>query len=511
MVATSQPLASVAALRILQEGGNAVDAAIAAAAVLSVVEPMMTGIGGDMFALVFMQDEGRPVGLNGSGWAGTNATEDVLEPGSTGRLDGIRAVTVPGAVAGWFRLHGRYGRIPMPRLLEPAIGYAEAGFPVSEVVAAAWASSQALLDGDAEARRTFLVGGRAPATGTPYRNPDLARSLELLSTEGRDAFYRGELARGILETSDRLGGFLTRADFEDFDADWVEPVSTTYRGYQVFEMPPNTQGLVALEMLNILEGFNLGGMDHNSADYLHLLIEAKRLAFADRDVWIADPAATAIRVEDLVSKDYAARRRSLIDIRRASPDVPAGVPEEGDTVYLSVVDGKRNAVSFINSLFFSFGSGIVVPGTGIALHNRATGFSLARGHRNCLGPRKRPFHTLIPALVVREGQPWFAFGVMGGDMQAQGHVQVLANLIDFGMDPQRAGEAARMRHFDGMGVALESAVGPEVRRELARKGHHILADAPGGFGGYQGIRIEGESGVLTGGSDHRKDGLAIGW
>jgi gamma-glutamyltranspeptidase / glutathione hydrolase len=509
MVATSQPLASEAALRVLREGGNAVDAAIAAAAVLNVVEPMMTGIGGDVFALVFMQADGHPVGLNASGWSGSRARLDAVR--APGRLEGIQAVTVPGAVAGWYLLHERYGRLPMNRLLEPAADYAESGFPVSPVVAEGWALAAPELGQNPAAARVFLPGGRSPRTGEVFRNPDLGRSLRTLAEGGRDAFYGGELARRIVETSDRLGGFLTQEDFREYEAEWVEPLSTPYRGYDVFEMPPNTQGLVVLEMLNILEGFDLADLGHNTAEYLHRLIEAKRLAFADRDTFVADPAATLLPVAQLTSKEYASLRRVQIDPRRANPDYRPGTPMESDTVCLSVVDRDRNAVSFINSLYFGFGSGIVADGTGIALHNRGSGFSLVAGHRNSLAARKRPFHTLIPGMVLADGAPWFAFGVMGGDMQAQGHVQVLANLIDFGMDPQTAGDAPRVRHFEGEGVALESSIPAAVRQALARKGHTVLDTAPAGFGGYQGILIDGKSGVLWGGSDHRKDGLALGW
>lgn len=509
MVATSQPLASEAALRVLREGGNAVDAAITAAAVLNVVEPMMTGIGGDMFALLFMQTDGHPVGLNGSGWAGSKARLEAV--GASGPLRGIQAVTVPGAVSGWYLLHKRYGRLPMARLLESAVEYAEAGFPVSPVVAAGWALVETELRRDPAATRTFLPLGRAPRPGEIFRNPDLGRSLRTLAEGGRDAFYSGGLARRIVETSDHLGGFLTLEDFAEYEAEWVEPLSTGYRGYDVFQMPPNTQGLVVLEMLNILEGFDLADLGHNSAEYLHRLVEAKRLAFADRETFVADPAAARLPVAELISKEYAARRRGQIDLRHARRASFPATPMESDTVCLSVVDGERNAVSFINSLYFGFGSGIVADGTGIALHNRGSGFSLVAGHRNSLAARKRPFHTLIPGMVVRNGAPWLAFGVMGGDMQAQGHVQVLTNLIDFGMGPQTAGDAPRVRHFEGEGVALESAIGDPVRQALARMGHTILETPPAGFGGYQGILIDPETDVLWGGSDHRKDGLALGW
>jgi gamma-glutamyltranspeptidase/glutathione hydrolase len=509
MVATSQPLASASALRVLQDGGNAVDAAIAAAAVLNVVEPTMTGIGGDMFALVFMQKDGHPVGLNGSGWAGSKARpEDIAAPGLE-YLWGIHTVTVPGAVAGWFELHNRYGTVDMSQLLEPAIAYAEDGFAVSEIVAGQWQRVEDTLRSSDSAVRTFLPEGRAPKHGDVFRNPDLAASLRLLADGGRDAFYTGDIARAIVRTSDALDGFLTLADFEEFDAQWVEPVSTTYRGYDVFEMPPNTQGIIALEMLNILEGFDLKAMGHNSVEYLHTLIEAKKLAFADRAVFIADPNHAKVPTGRLISKAYAGERRAMIDPGKAGEDVTVGISAAGDTVYFTVADRDGNVVSFINSLFESFGSRIVPEGTGICLHNRGSGFSLEPDHPNRMAPRKRPFHTLIPAMVLDDGRPYFSFGVMGGDMQAQGHVQVLANLIDFGMDVQQAGEVPRFRHDPGQ-VALESAIGTEVRKGLAEKGHNIVS-AFGGFGGYQGILIDPKSGVLMGGSDPRKDGLALGW
>ena len=509
MVATSQPLASAAALRVLEEDGNAADAAITAAAVLNVVEPTMTGIGGDMFALLFMQDDLRPVGLNGSGWSGSRASLDYLAQNNIDELSGIHTVTVPGAVAGWFRLHERYGRLPMSRLLAPAIEYAQEGFPVSEIIAGQWQGAEAHLQANDAATRTYLVDGRAPRHGEVFESPDLARTLRLLAEEGRDASYRGEIARNIVRTSDALGGFLTMADFEEFDAEWFEPVSTNYRGFEVYELPPNTQGIVALEMLNILEGFDLKAIGHNSTATLHAMVEAKKLAFSDRKAFIADPDHASVPTEHLISKDYADERRGLIDMDRAMANTAHGFAATGDTVYLTVVDQDRNVVSFINSLFECFGSGVVVDGTGICLHNRGSGFSQEPGHPNAIAPRKRPFHTLIPALVMRDDRPYFSFGVMGGDMQAQGHVQVLANLIDFGMDPQQAGNAPRFRHFEE-GLALEPSIGEEVRDGLSRKGHNII-DGFGAFGGFQGILIDPVSGALVGGSDPRKDGLAIGW
>ena len=509
MVATSQPLASAAALKVLQEGGNAVDAAITAAAVLNVVEPNMTGIGGDMFALLYMQEEGKVTAINGSGWAGSKADLGMLTAQGANRLSDIQTVTVPGAVAGWFKLHERYGKLPMARLLEPAIEYAERGYPVSEIISGQWQANERKLGQNPAAATTYLKDGKAPRHGDIVRMPDLGESLRTLANEGRDGFYKGEIARLIVRTSDIMGGFLTMADFEEFDAQWVEPVSTTYRGHDVYEMPPNTQGIVALEMLNILEGFDLESMGHNSARYLHTMVEAKKLAFADRERFIADPDRVDLPTERLISKEYGAERRELIDPEKAAETMPPGISEEGDTVYLTVVDGDHNVVSFINSLYSYFGSGIVVPGTGIALHSRGSGFSLEPGHLNSLAPRKRPFHTLVPALVLRDGEPYFSFGVMGGDMQPQGHVQVIANLIDFGMDAQHAGEAPRFRHYS-RGLALESAVGDEVRSGLMALGHEVIS-AYDAYGGYQGILIDPLTGALMGGSDPRKDGLAIGW
>ncbi len=515
MVATSQPLASSAALRVLQDGGNAVDAAITAAAVLNVVEPMSTGIGGDMFALVYMQQDKKPVGLNGSGWAGSKACIEFFKRRSLGEIPatGMHAVSVPGAVAGWYKLHQRYGKLPMSRLLEPAIGYAEKGFPVSDIIAAQWQRCEEKLLGSPEARKGLLVrdaaGERSPRHGETFRMPDLAHTLRMIAGEGRDAFYRGEIASKIVNFSDAHDGLLTRSDFGEFDAEWIEPVSTNYRGCDVYELGAQTQGITALEMLNILEAYDLKNAGHNSSASLHLMIEAKKLAYADRDAYIADPARVDVPVARLISKEYAAHRRKLIDRDRAMPSPRPGLHENGDTVYLSVVDKGGNAVSFINSLFEGFGSGLVAGDTGIVLHNRGALFNLLHKHPNAIAPRKRPFHTLIPGLVLKDGKPFFSFGVMGGDMQPQGHVQVLANVVDHGMDVQQAGEAPRFRH-SGQEVFLESAFEESVRADLVRMGHS-LGYGVDAWGGYQGILIDPESGVLAGGSDPRKDGLAIGW
>jgi gamma-glutamyltranspeptidase/glutathione hydrolase len=511
LAATSQPLASAAALRVLQDGGNAVDAAICAAAVLNVVEPMSTGIGGDMFALVYMQQDGKPVALNGSGWSGSKATMPFFGARNLASvpLHGMHSVTVPGAVAGWFKLHGRYGKASMKRILAPAIEYADKGFPVSDIIAAQWQRAYERLKATPEAARDLLPKGNAPSHGDIVRFPRLSRTLSQIAEGGHDVFYKGEIAQRIVEFSEKHDGMLTREDFADFDAQWIEPVSTKYHGYDVYELGAQTQGITVLEMLNILEGFDLKSVEHNSAQYLHLLIEAKKLAFADRDAYIADPDKVGVPVERLISKEYAAERRKLISRTHAMPNPRAGIRENGDTVYLTVVDKDRNAVSFINSLFESFGSGLVVGDTGIVLHNRGALFHLDPTHPNVVAPRKRPFHTLIPGMVLHDNKPFFSFGVMGGDNQPQGHVQVLINLIDFGMDVQQAGEAPRFRHA-GEEVLLESAFSTPVRSALTQMGHHV-ATSVDAWGGYQGILIDSSRGVLVGGSDPRKDGLAIGW
>ncbi len=512
MVATSQPLATAAGLSVLQDGGNAVDAAIAAAAVLNVVEPMMCGIGGDLFALYYESATGTLHGLNATGRAGARADAAKLRADGLTRMPGRgpQVVTVPGALDGWDELASRFGTRPLGDLLEPAIGYAEDGFPVSEVIAGQWKSAEDHLSRHPAAARTYLVDGkRAPEHGEVFRSPDFARTLKRIAAEGTDVFYRGEIADAIHEFMEETGGFVTREDLAAHDSMWVDPISTTYRGYEVMQIPPNSQGFVALLMLNILEGFDLEGLGHNSTAYLHLLIEAKKLAFADRDAYLADPDHMRAPLERLVSKEYAAARRALIDPDQAAGEVAAGLVDDGDTVYLTVVDRDRNAISLIYSLFGSFGSGLVVPGTGIALQNRGTGFSLEAGHPNELAPGKRALHTNMPGMLFQDGRPVFVYGVMGGDMQPQGHTQVLLNLIDFGMNPQQAGERVRFRH-GSTGVGLESGVGPDTRQALTRMGHRVITRF-GAYGGYQAIRIDWGRGVLIGGTDLRKDGAAMGY
>ena len=513
MIATSQPLASAAGLRVLMEGGNAVDAAITAAAVLNVVEPMMCGIGGDLFALYYEADTGTLHGLNATGRAGSRVDAAQLRADGLTRMpgNGPLVVTVPGALDGWDELVSRFGTRPLADLLQPAIQHAEDGFPVSEVISVQWKSAEARLARHPATADAYLVDGRrAPGHGEVFRSPDFARTLRKIAERGPDVFYRGEIAEAIHNFLEEEGGFVTKEDLAAHDSTWVEPISTTYRGVEVFQIPPNSQGFVALEMLNILEGYDdLAALGHNSAAYLHRLIEAKKLAFADRDAYLGDPEHMRAPVETLISKRYAATRRDAIDAGRAAREVAPGMTDDGDTIYLTVVDKDRNAISLIYSLFGSFGSGLVVPGTGIALQNRGTGFSLEEGHPNEIEPGKRALHTNMPGMAFRDGKPWLTYGVMGGDMQPQGHTQVLLNLIDFGMHVQKAGEMPRFRH-GGSGVGIESGVDPDTLAALTRMGHTMMTRF-GAYGGYQAIMIDWENGVLLGGSDPRKDGAAMGY
>jgi gamma-glutamyltranspeptidase/glutathione hydrolase len=529
MIATSQPLASAAGLRVLQEGGNAIDAAITAAAVLSVVEPTMNGIGGDLFAMVYDAKTKKLRALNASGHSAYAATPEAFAAHGLKRVpnSGVYSVVVPGVVDGWSTLLTTFGTIPLSRALTPAIGYAKNGYAVSEIISNDWQASERKLAADPAAASTFLPGGHAPKPGEIFTNPRLAASLETIAAGGRDAFYKGPIAAAIAADMKRRDGFLTTRDFADHKSDWVDPITTNYRGYDVYEMPPNSQGFVALEIMNLLEGFDLKALGHNSDAYLHLLVEAKRIAFADRAAYLADPGSVPPAVlKTLISKEYAATRRKEINPDRAADEYKPGAigaggsmaPDQdldftghdrGDTIYMTVADGQGNVVSLIQSLFSDFGSGIVAGDTGIVLHNRGAGFNLTPGHPNEVGPHKRPLHTLVPAFVMKDGKPWLSFGVMGGDHQAQGHAQVLANLIDFGMNIQEAGEAARINH-GGAGLQVESAISAAAREGLMRRGHKVV-DARGAFGGFQGILIDPRTGVLMGGSDPRKDGLAIGF
>ena len=524
IIATSQPLASAAGLRVLQDGGNAIDAAVTAAAVLSVVEPTMNGIGGDLFAIVYDAKTQSVRALNASGHAPALATPEEFRRRGLDAIPyrGELSVSVPGVVDGWNELLSRYGTRTLAQALQPAIGYARDGFAVSEIISYQWKGQEATLARDKAAAATFLPGGHAPAAGDVFKNPHLASSLDQIAKGGRDAFYRGPIAQAIAADMRARNGLITEADLAAHKSDWIEPISTSYRGYEVLELPPNTQGVVALEMLNILENFDLKPLGHNSAEYLHLLVEAKRIAFADRDAWLADAAAVPPdALKRMLSKDYGAERARAIDRNHAArayealklggaSHAPEDHPEaHGDTIYMTVADRDGNVVSLIQSVYEAFGAGIVAGDTGITLHNRGSLFSLKPGHPNLLAPGKRPFHTLVPAMVMKDRRPWLSFGVMGGDMQPQGHVQVLLNLIDFGMNIQEAGEAPRFRH-SAAGLALESNISPEARFGLDQRGHRIISSV-GAFGGFQGILFDRARGVMMGGSDPRKDGLAIGY
>jgi gamma-glutamyltranspeptidase/glutathione hydrolase len=518
MIATSQTLASAAGLRVLQKSGNAIDAAVTAAAVLAVVEPSMNGIGGDLLAIVYDAKTKKAYGLDSTGRSAYAATAEAYAGFKEMPARGVMTVDVPGVVEGWHQLLTRFGTISLADAVAPAIAFARDGFPVAELMANEWKVQLETLLADAAATDTFLPQGQPMRQGDIFANPRLARTMEVIAKEGRDAFYTGSIARAIVADIKQRNGLLDMRDFSDHRADWVEPIKTSYRGYEVLEMPPSTQGFVALEMLNIMEGFDIKELGHNSADYLHVVSEAKRIAFADRSAFLADrDHMEKGLLQRLLSKDYAAERRRDIDTNTAAKDYGPhsrvardfSGHDQGDTVYLTAADGQGNVVSLIQSLFGSFGAGFVAGETGVTLQNRGSGFTLAPGHPNQIGPHKRPLHTLVPAMIIKDHKPWISFGVMGGDNQAQAHAQMVANFVDFGMHVQEAGDAARMRHM-GLELALESGIGLDVRKALEAKGHTVV-DGRGLMGGYQAIFIDQRTGVLLGGSDLRKDGLAIGW
>ncbi len=514
-IATSQPLAAFAGLEVLREGGNAVDAAIAAAAALNVVEPQSTGIGGDMFMIYWDNSEKRLMGLNGSGRSPRGATlERYRKEGFMAAPPaGIFSVTVPGAFDGWCSALDRCGsgKKSLADLLAPAIRYAEDGFPLTPIIGNAWRLQEEKLAAHDASKRTFLPGGRAPKVGEVFRNPNLAATLRLLSEEGREAFYHGPVAEAIVAASRELGGLFGLEDFADTRCTCVEPIRGDYRGYELCEIPPNGQGLAALLCLNILEGFPLPDLSYGCADHLHLAIEAMTLAFADRDKYIADMDHADVPLEGLLSQEFGEKRRGLIAEDSASNPLPGIPPGWSDTIYLTVADRDGNMCSFINSLFAHFGSGITAGDTGVMLQSRGSGFSLEEGHLNCIAPGKRPFQTIIPGFVMKDGEPWMSYGVMGGDMQPQGHVQVLSNMVDFGMNIQEAIEAPRFRILGGREVAVELGVPDAVLDELRQRGHAVARGGGyEGFGGGQGIvRLPG--GVYMAGSDHRRDGCAAGF
>ncbi|MEC7691093.1 MAG: gamma-glutamyltransferase [Pseudomonadota bacterium] len=522
MVATSQPLATQVGLDILKQGGNAIDAAIAANAMLGLVEPTGSGIGGDLFAIVWSAEEKKLYGLNASGRSPRTLTKAVFAEKGLNKVPsfGPLPVSVPGAVDGWFELHGKFGSLPMTTILTPSIEYARNGFPVSELIAYYLqmnADRIGQYDGFAE---TFMPGGKVPQKGDVFKNPGLAATYEKIATGGRDAFYKGDIARTIAAYMKEQGGYLTLDDLASHTSEWVEPVSANYRGYDVWELPPNGQGIAALQILNILERYDIEGMGFGSADYIHTFVEAKKLAFEDRAKFYADMAFTSVPVDWLVSKDYAAERQQLINPEKAAKRYDAGV-YEGDTVYLTVADKDGNMVSLIQSNYRGMGSGMTPPELGFVLQNRGELFTMQEGHANEYAPGKRPFHTIIPAFVTRNGKPWLSFGVMGGATQPQMHAQIIVDLIDFGMNLQEAGDAPRILHsgsssptghlmLDGGQVHLESGFSETVKRELMERGH-TLQPAVGIYGGYQAIMLDSQRGVYFGASESRKDGQAAGY
>ena len=516
MLATTHPLAAVAGLSVLQSGGNAADAAVAAAFTLNVVEPFNNGLGGDMFALVWLAREKQVQALNASGPAPAAATiAEMQRRGvkSTMSETGLLPVTVPGAVGGLSSLLQRHGTMPLSALLRPAIRYASEGFPVPEVMARQWQAGQALLASTPEAAAQYLFGGEAPQAGQIVCLPQLAETLKMLASEGPDSFYRGPIGAAISKYCEQHDGLLTAADLARYRPEWVEPISTEYRGVRIYECPPNGQGIVTLEALNILEGYDLASFGEESADLRHIQIEALRNAFADGLAYVADPACVPVPVEAMLSKEYAASRRDTIELRRAQSSPLPGTFTGDDTIYLTVVDKDHNAVSLISSLYFSFGSGVAAGDTGILLQNRGACFSLDTAHPNALAPGKRAYQTIIPALATRNDELWLSFGLVGGYMQPQGHVQLINNLVDFDMDVQATLDAPRFRLQPDASVTMESGHDPDVVSELVARGHTLspgVADSLT-FGGGQIIAIDPESGALLGGSEPRKDGCAIGF
>ncbi len=529
MAATSQPLATQVALDILKQGGNAIDAAIAANAVLGLVEPTGNGIGGDIFAIVWDAKSQKLYGLNGSGRSPESLTLAWFRKNGYGKIPahGPLPVSVPGTVDGWFMLHARFGHLPMQDILAPAIRYAREGAPITELIAYYWQRSVPILGKYPGFLEQFTIDGRAPKAGDIWKNPNLASTLEKIASGGRDAFYRGEIAATMARYVQAQGGFLSEADLAAHHGEWVEPVSTNYRGYDIWELPPNGQGIAALQILNILEGFDLKKYGFGSPEHVHLFTEAKKLAFEDRARYYADPDFAKIPVATLISKEYAAKRRALIDMNKAAASYPPGLAEtlspaleHGDTIYLTTADKDGNMVSLIQSNYRGMGSGMAPPGLGFILQDRGELFDLTPGRANSYAPGKRPFHTIIPAFITKNGRPWMSFGLMGGAMQPQGHAQIVINMVDFGMNAQEAGDAPRIHHrgssqptgermTDGGELNLESGFAYATVRALMQKGHKI-AWALGPYGGYQAI-VRDANGVYHGASESRKDGQAAGF
>ena len=533
MAATMQPLASQIAIDVLKKGGTAVDAAIAANAALGLMEPVSCGVGGDLFAIVWDPKTKHLYGYNGSGRSPKGRTLADMKRKLGGRSYvpgyGSLSVTVPGAVDGWYALHDKFGKLPMADLLAPAISYARDGFPLSQFIAALWAANMDNLAGSPDveefenAQHTYLVNSAPPAQGQMFKNPDLARTYQALATGGRDAYYKGPIAKTMDAYFRRIGGDLRLEDFAAHHGEWIDRISVNYRGYDVYEMPPNSQGAAVLEMLQILVAYDLRKMGPGSADTLHLLIEAKRLAYEDLAKYFRDPDFAKVPVKTLLSADYAKQRRSQIHMDRANPNIGPGDAKliAGDTTYLTVADKDGMMVSLIQSNYADLGSGLVADGLGFMFHDRGALFSLDERSPNVYAPAKRPFNTIIPGFVMKDGEPYLSFGLMGGDMQPQGHAQVLVNLIDFGMNPQEAGDFMRFRHVGGTEVTgqsargvglvqMESGITPSVRAELTKRGHQLVQGG-GGFGGYQAILRDKKNGVYWGATEMRKDGVAIGY
>jgi gamma-glutamyltranspeptidase/glutathione hydrolase len=523
MAATSHPLATQAALDILKKGGNAIDAAIAADAILGVVEPTGAGIGGDLFAIIWSAEKGKLYGLNASGRSPRSLKIEYFRENGYEFIPsyGPLPVSVPGCVDGWYEMHDMFGRLPMKDLLQPAIGYARDGFPVTEVIAYYMDKGTALLKDYPNIKEVYMPNGKAPAKGEIFKNPLLANTLEKIANGGRNEFYRGSIARDIDAFMKKQKGFLSFDDMSRHHSEWVEPVSTNYRGYDVWELPPNGQGIAALQILNILEGFDIGAMGFGSAEYIHVFTEAKKLAFEDRAKYYADPVFSETPVTQLLSKKYAAERHKLIDPEKAAKIYSAGKIEAGNTIYLTVADRYGNMVSLIQSNYRGMGSGMCPTGLGFILQDRGEMFTLEEGHNNMYAPGKRPFHTIIPSFITKNGKPWISFGVMGGDMQPQGHAQIVVNLIDFKMNLQEAGDAPRIHHIgsseptgqqmtDGGILLLENGFRWEVIQKLINMGHTVQWDL-GGYGGYQAIMWDDKNKVWFGASESRKDGQAAGY
>ena len=531
MVVSSQPLATLAGVRVLMEEGNAIDAAVATAAVLGVVEPSSLGIGGDAFALFYSAKDKALKALDASGRSPYAASLDFCrKSGFKGMPQrGIHSVTVPGAVHGWSMLLGAYGTMPLGKVLRAAIQYSEEGFPVAELAAGSWRESEASLKDDEGAAINYLVNGRAPRAGEIFRNPRMAKTLRRIADEGPDVFYKGDIAEKIVRCSEKKGGLFTLKDFADHRSDWVEPVTANYRGYDIYELPPATHGFVTLEMLKIVEGFDVKAMGAQSADALHLMIEAKKLAFADRDRYLADRDYMNVSVRDLFLPERVKTLLTQIRMDRAADELealpPSATPsaspprrgrmKEGargtDTEYVAAADSEGNLVSFIQSNFMGFGSGVVEPETGIVLQNRGHLFSIDENHPNCIGPHKRCVHTLMPGMILKDGKPFAALGLKGGHVQPQVQVQIITNLIDFAMTIQEAIAAPRFNHIEGSKVGFEPGIPEATVQELKRRGHQVVSGNPESFGGAHAIMIHPESGVFVGGSDPRKGGGAIGF